>query len=537
MSPNPFPEGGVAPLWTSALVPKPEGCWFDEKAAQDAVDFFKLLRHTQGPAAGTPFRLSPEQEWLVREIFGWKRADGLRLYRTVYMETGRGNGKSQLLAGLAGKLLLADGEPDPEVVGAAKDRRQARRHCLDRLKAMIRAEPLLAERVDIFKSEIRRKKGGWYEATSADVGSAWGGAPHGVLFDEVHAQPSRDLWDALVTGTGKRAQPLVIAATTAGWDRESLAWELHEYTRELAQGLIEDPSFLGVIWAAAEDDDWTDPETWRKANPLMGQAFSEEFLRAECERAKAQPAFQNTFRTMYLSQWVGQQTRFIDMASWDACDASKVEPGGDGFGGLDLSSTTDLSAFAVLSRGDEGRVRVDLKVYAPAEGIAERERRDRAPYTVWARDGWLTLTPGASIDQDTIKRDVLQAARDYNLVDVSYDRWNAAKLVGELEDELGEGRMAQMGQGFASMSAPTKELLRIVAEGRLQHGGNPILRWMVDHAQAQVDAAGNVKPDKKRSGVRIDGLVAAVMGLDGLTRRGNRPTRRSVYEDRGLVLA
>lgn len=530
--PNPFPQGGVLPLHCSAFAPKPPDCYFDADAADAAVAFFGLLKHTQGPKAGQPFELAPEQEWVVREAFGWMREDGTRLYRTIYVETGRANGKTQFGAGIAGKLLLADGEADPEVIGAAKDRRQAR-ICLDRLKAMVRQSPALDGKVEILRGMIRRKAdAGWYEATSADVGSAWGGAPHGVIFDEVHAQPNRELWDALVTGTGKRRQPMVWAFTTAGWDRESLAWELHEYTRELGEGTIQDPSFLGVVWAAEEEDDWTSPEVWRKANPLMGVAFEESFLAGECRKAKSVPAFQNTFRTMYLSQWVGSSVRFLPMDDWDACGASLVDPMTACFGGLDLSSTTDLSAFSIVYEQD-GTVYVRVKCYAPKEGIRERSRRDRLPYEQWAREGWLTLTEGASIDQDVIKFDVLAAAGALPLEDISYDRWNASKLVRELETE--GVNMVQVGQGFATMSAPTKELIRLVVEHKLAHGGNPLLRAQVNATQAQTDPAGNVKPDKKKSGSRIDAVVSTVMALDGLTRRGRQVQRRSVYEDRGLM--
>lgn len=513
----------------------PEGAWFDEGEADKAIKFFKLLKHTQGPKAGKEFVLTPEQRWLVREAFGWMRADGTRLFRIVFVEMGRGNGKTQLGAGVAGKLLFADGEADAEVVGAASDRKQAR-ICLNRLKSMVQANELLTKKAMPFRNEIRRKDGGWYEATSADVASAWGGAPHGIIFDEVHAQPSRDLWDALETAMGKRAQPMMWGFTTAGWDKESLCFELHERTRETSQGVIEDDEFLGIVWAADEEDDWTDPATWRKANPMIGEAFTEDFIAAKCKKALNTPAFQNTFRTMYLSQWVGQQVRLIPMQDWDKCDGQPAPPSKriPAFGGVDLSSTTDLSAFIVVYE-DAGEVHVQVKLYAPAENIRERSRRDRVPYEVWAREGLLTLTPGPTIDQDVIKRDVLAAKEIFDLRDVGYDRWNASKLVRELENE--GVSMVKVGQGFADLSAPTKELLRLCMEHKLRHGGHPTLRWMADHTQGLVDAADNVKPDKAKSGSRIDGIVGTIIALDGLIRRGRRPERRSIYEDRGLTLA
>lgn len=535
--PNPFPEGGVRPLHTNIGRPKPAGSYFDAEAADKAVRFFpQYLRHTQGPLAGQPFELVPEQVWVTREAFGWMRADGKRLYRTVYIEMGRANGKSQWGAGVAGKLLYADGEPNAEVAGAGADREQAA-IILNRLKAMVDKSPELSKRSRPLRKEIRVKNSlgdHLYRAMSADVPGAWGGSQHGVIFDEVHAQRHRDLWDALVTGTGKREQPMVWAFTTAGWDRESLCWELHEYAREIAEGIVSDTSFLGVIWAAPEDADWTDPEVWRQANPLMGVAFEEDFLARECERAKAIPAFQNTFRTMYLSQWVGQEVRFVPLEAWDRCNEQITVGKRPAFGGMDLSSTTDLSGFVVVSDHD-GKVDVDVRLYVPADGLHERSRRDRVPYEVWVRDGLLTPTPGPTIDQDYIKADVIAAAQTYDLIDVSYDRWNAAKIVAELE---GEGlTMVQMGQGFASMSAPTKELLRLVLEGKIRHGAHPILRWMIDNTAPKTDPAGNVKPDKERSAGRIDGVVALIMALDGLSRRGRNVKRRSVYEDRGLVLA
>ena len=539
-NPNPFPTNGVHPLYTSAHVPKPAGAYFDERQADKAVGFFKYLRHSQGPLAGERFDLTPEQAWVVREAFGWFRADGVRLYRVVYIEVGRGNGKSQLGAGIAGKLLFADGELNPEVVGAASDRRQATKICLNRLKAMVRSSPDLKSRAEIIQREIRAKatigevvSEGFYEATSSDVASAWGGSPHGLVVDELHTQPNRDLWDALVTGMGKRKQPMAWALTTAGWDRESLAWEMHELTRQVSDGEVQQSNFLGVVWAAPEDADWTDPETWRLANPMLEgvegsgitssgapAAITISYLREECEKAKAIPAFQNTFRTMYLSQWVGQETRFIPLDVWDKNNEPAQPAKRMAFGGLDLASTTDLAAFTVVSMRD-GKVDVDVHFWAPQEGLRERMRRDRVPYDLWAREGFMTLTPGATIRHEAIRQKVNEAAVTYNLKDVGYDRWNSSELVTNLQDDGVE--MVDVGQGMSSMSAPTKELLRLVLEQKLRHGNNPVLRWMVNNTQATVDAAGNVKPDKKRSASRIDGVVSTIIAIDGLMRRGMIP--------------
>ncbi len=549
-NPNPFPVGGTLPLYHTLDRPKPEGCYFDAQAADDAVNFVALMCHTQGPLAGKPFILAPEQVWVTREAFGWKRSDDSRLIRTVYVEEGRANGKSQWGAAIAGKLLYADGESNPEIVGAAKDRQQAR-IILQRLQAMIRTNPDLLKRSSLLRSEIRhRTNGGTYRATSADVGGAWGGAPHGIIFDEVHAQPNRDLWDALTTGTGKRRQPMIWAFTTAGWDRETLCWELHELVRQIFEATIDDPSFLGVVWAAAEDADWTDPNVWQSANPLLARpdsdltpsgspaAISHEYMAGECRKALSLPAFQNTFRTMYLSQWVGQEVRFIPMEEWDQ-NAGPVTPSKrPAFGGLDLASNTDLASFQIVSRAPDGMLEIETRLYAPADNLRERCRRDRVPYDVWARDGFLTLTPGNTIDQDYIKADVLEAMDTYDLKDVGYDKWNANKLVKELENE--GVTMVEVRQGFASLSVPTKELLRLTMKHSLRHGGHPLLRWMVSNTAATVDAAENIKPDKAKSTGRIDGVVATILALDGYMRRGQDPERKqSRYnsDDSGLLLA
>lgn len=543
VDPNPFPNPGIVPAHCSSLkTGTRERNWeafagyvFSEEATEAVLQFFSGLTHTQGHLAGQPFDLTPEQRWLVREAFGWVRiSDGARKFKVVFVEMGRGNGKSQLGAGIAGYLLLADKEMNPEVVGVAYTRDQARKYCFNRLKAMIEVNPSLMSLVDLYKTEIRRREsskwGGIYEAVSSDVNNNWGGAPHGVVFDEVHTQKTRDLWDAMETALGKRRQAMMWGFTTAGWDRTSLCYELHSKTVEMAKSTYKEDEFLGIIWAANEEDDWTDPAVWRKANPIMGTAFEEDFLRAKAEKAKNTPAFQNTFRTMYLSQWVGAESAFISMPVWEANDHTTPLPLPGkrlAFGGLDLSSTTDLSAFAVVTRNGE-KVEIHLMMYTPEDGLVERERRDRLPYRDWVRHGWLRLCTGSTIDQDMIKKDVYKAMDEWDLKDIGYDRWNASKLVREMSDD--GVKLVEMGQGYASLSAPTKSFLQLVAEGKIMTGGNGALTAQIGNTAAVTDPADNVKPDKKRSSTRIDGVLATIMALDGLNRRG-APKRRSAYED------
>lgn len=553
--PNPFPSNGVVPAHCTSLISGTrerrwenfEGYTFDENATLAVLAFFAGLKHTQGPLAGEPFELSVEQRWLLREAFGWVDSRGARKFNIIFVEMGRGNGKSQFGAGLAGYLLLADKEMNPEVIGVAYTRDQARKYCLNRLRDMIKISPSLMSHVDLYKTEIRRREsskwGGSYEAVASQVESSWGGAPHGVVFDEVHTQKNRELWDAMETATGKRRQAMMWGFTTAGWDRGSICYELHSKTKDISEGNYNEEEFLGIVWAASEEADWTDPEVWRDANPLLEDvegsgltrsgapcAISISFMREKCKKAQNTPAFQNTFRTMYLSQWVGQETAFMDMATWDRNDHTTPLPPPAkrlGFGALDLSSTTDLSGFGIATRNGE-KVELHLMLYTPSFGIVERERRDRLPYRQWAERGWLKVCEGETIDQDMIKADVFQAMEMWDLKDVAYDRWNASKLVRELK-EAGV-TVVEFGQGYASMSAPTKDFLKLATEGKFMDGGNGALRAMLANTSALTDAADNIKPDKSKSSSRIDGVVCSIMALDGLNRRG-AVKKKSAYED------
>jgi phage terminase large subunit-like protein len=356
---------------------------------------------------------------------------------------------------------------------------------------------------------------------------------HGIVFDELHAQPDRELWDVLTTSTGARSQPLLFAITTAGYDRESICWEQHEYARQVNAGIIQDDSFLGVIYAADEMDDWQGPDTWRKANPGMGVTVGEEYLAQECERAKNAPAYQNTFRRLHLNQWTSQDVRWLPMDAWDACNGELPDLAGrECYGGLDMASTTDVAAFVMVfpPKSDGEPIHILPRFYVPAENIIDRARRDRVPYDAWARDGWITATEGNVIDFAMIRADIESLGEVYNIREIAFDRWGAMQISQDLS---GAGfTMVPFGQGFASMSAPTKELLRLTLEHRLAHGGNPVLRWMADNVMVRQDPAGNVKPDKSKSREKIDGIVAAIMGLDRAIRHENVV---SVYESRGLL--
>lgn len=498
----------------------PAGFQFDAASAARAVGFFAdVLRHTKGEWAGGRFILAPWQERIVRDVFGWKRPDGTRRYRRVYIEVPRKNGKSTLAAGLALYLLYADQEAGAEVYSAAADRDQAG-IVFEQAKAMAELEPELVAVSEIYRRSIMvPSTGSSYRVLSADVPTKHGLNAHGVLFDELHAQPTRDLWDVLTTSTGARRQPLVVAITTAGFDRQSVCWEVHEYARQVRDGIIADPSFLPVIYAAEPGDGWTAEATWRKANPGLGITVKLEYLRDECRRAIESPAYQNTFRRFHLSEWTEQQDRWIDLGVWAENGATIAEAelaGRRCFAGLDLSSTTDLSALVLLFPLDDGRYATLCRFWLPSANLGERIQRDRVPYDAWARDGFLELTGGNVVDYDVIRARVNELARRFEIRELAIDRWNATQLSTQL---AGDGLMVvPFGQGFASMAAPTKEFMNLLLGRRLLHGGQPVLTWMAANVAVQQDAAGNLKPDKAKSTARIDGIVAVVMALDRATR-------------------
>lgn len=507
--------------------------YFDEAAADRACEFFeRFLRHAKGEWAGKPFRLDAwQRDEIIRPLFGWKRPDGTRRYRTVYVEVPRKNGKTTLMAGIGLYLLLADGEKGAEIYSAAGDKEQARL-TFDLAKAMVEADPKLRSMAKVYRNSITfPKNGSSYKVISADAGTKHGFSAHGVLFDELHVQKDADLWDTLTTSVGARRQPVVLAITTAGtYDPESICWKLHQYALAVRDGRIEDDAFLPVIYAADPGADYRDPDTWAKANPGLGVSVKLDYLAGEAKRAEAEPSFENTFRRLHLNQWTQQVTRWIKIEDWDACKMER--PALDGlacYGGLDLSTTTDISAFVLAFPPMDGRPLYLLPHFWIPEGKLANNG-DRVPYELWERQGLLTVTDGDVVDYDRIRADINALGKRYSIEEIRYDAWNATQLA----NQLGEGdgfHMTQVRQGW-SMNAPSKEFERLIVGGQLGHDGNAILHWMVSHVALRTDHNGNIKPDKAKSAQRIDGVVASIMALSGTLTGGAGP---SVYTTRGLL--
>jgi len=507
---------------------------FDAEAAERAVRFIESLRHTKGDWAGKPFKLMPWQREIVAKLFGTLNDNGARQYRTCYIELPRKNGKSTLAAAIALYLLFADNEPGAQVYSAANDRNQAALVFND-AAAMVRQAPALLRRAKIIDSQKRivyYAQNSFYCAISAEAYSKFGYDSHGVIYDELHAAPNRELWDVLTTSFGARRQPLLLCITTAGYDRNSICWEQHDYACKVRDGIIDDPTFLPVIYVAPENADWTDEKVWFDCNPALGVFRSLEEMRTLCAKAQETPALEMTFRRLYLNQWVNIAERWMPMDKWDACgmevdvEALKGQPC---YAGLDLAATTDLTALAlVFPRGDSYDVL--MRFWIPGDTAREKERKDRVPYSTWARQGYIKLTEGNVIDYGYIHQELRELRGLYDIREVAFDRWGATKLVQELQDD--GFTVVPFGQGFASMSAPTKELMNLVLAGKIRHGGHPVLRWNADNVVVSQDPAGNLKPDKSKATQKIDGIVALIMAIDRATRH-TQPVK-SIYETEGI---
>ena len=488
---------------------------FDHDKAQRAEDFFPtFLRHWKGEWAGQPFELQPWQRKMVRDLFGTVTDEGLRQYLTAYIEVPRKNGKSTWCAGLALFLLLADDEPGAEIYSCAADRDQAA-IVFEDARQMVEQHPALSKRCEVYRrSIVVPRTGSSYKVLSADAPTKHGKNAHAIIFDELHAQPNSELWDVMSTSTGSRRQPLLVAITTAGYDRESICYKQHEYAQRILAGDVKNPRFYPVIYGAETDEDWTDPAVWAAANPNYGVSVKAGYLEQKCAEAQDMPSSENAFRRLHLNQWTEQNVRWMNMDRWDACGGvvDFVELAGkDCYGGLDLSTTTDITALALVFPRSGG-FSVALWAWIPEEKLRERSKRDKVDYREWVRRGYIETTPGNIIDYDRIRARINGLGKKFRIREIAIDRWNATQITTQLD---GDGfTVFPFGQGYASMSAPMKELEKLVLGQQIRHGGNPVLRWMASNVAAQTDAAGNIKPAKDKSADRIDGIVATIMGLD-----------------------
>lgn len=513
---------------------------YDKEKADRAVKFIENLCHTKGKWAGKRFWLLPWQEQLIRDIFGIVKPDGYRQFRTAFVEICKKVGKSELAAAIALYLLYADNEPSAEVYGAAADRQQAS-IVFDVARQMVEMSPALLKRSKIMgatKRIVNYGNAGYYQVLSAEVGGKHGFSVSGLVFDEIHTQPNRQLYDVLTKGSSDaRQNPLHFIITTAGTDRHSIAYELHTKAIDILEGRRVDPTFYPVVYGLKDDEDWEDEANWYKVNPSLGYTVDIERLRDAYREAKQNPADEITFRWLRMNQWVSSTTAWIPDQIYqrgnEEIDLKALE-GRECYGGLDLSSTGDITAFVLMfpPRDDEEKYILLPFFWVPEETIPQRVKVNSVPYDVWERQGYLMSTEGNVIHYDFIEKFIEELGEKYHILEIAFDRWGATQMVQDLE---GMGfTVVPFGQGYSSMSAPTKEFYKILMEGNMVHGGHPVLRWMAGNVVIDTDPAGNIKVTKARSKEKIDGIVAAIMALDRCIR--NQVQKQgSVYDERGIL--
>lgn len=512
---------------------------YDKAKADRAVAFIENLRHTKGKWAGKKFLLLPWQEQIIRDLFGIVGENGKRQFLTAYVEIPKKQGKSELAAAIALYLLYADNEPSAEVYGAACDRSQAS-IVFDVAKQMVQMTPALLKRSKITaatKRIVNYSNAGFYQVLSAETGTKHGLNVSGLVFDEIHAQPNRKLYDVLTKGSGDaREQPLFFIITTAGTDKNSICYELHSKALDIKAGRKKDHTFYPVVYGLTEADDWNDEANWYKANPSLGHTISIDRVREAYKNALENPAEENVFKQLRLNIWTSATVCWIPDHIYDRgnlpIDMDSLL-GRECYGGLDLSSTSDITAFVLVfpPRTEDEKYIILPFFWLPEDTLGLRCRRDHVLYDVWELQDYLKTTEGNVIHYGFIEKFIEELGEKYHIKEIAFDRWNATQMVQNLE---GMGfTVIPFGQGYKDMSPPSKELYKLLMEGNINHGGQPVLKWMAQNVVMRQDPAGNIKPDKEKSSEKIDGIVATIMALDRCIR--NQGDDGSVYDERGII--
>lgn len=509
------------------------GWYFDKKAAMRAIHFIEKLKHTKGEWAGQRFRLEPWQQFVLWNIFGWKNADGTRRFRYAYIEIARKNGKTALSAGIGLYMLFADGESRPEIYSAATVKDQAK-ICFSDAAEIVKATDLKNYLTPYRNSIVYELKGGTMKPLSSDYGTHDGLNPSCGIIDEFHAHKDSGMFDVIKSAFGARRQPLMFIITTAGFDKSGVCYAYRENVIKVLRGVNEDDSLFGIIYTLDDKSEWDDPKMWIKANPNLGVSLSADYLADQVKDAKNRPEAVRNVMTKNVDLWVDAERTWILDDVWQKCIGTTAPADLKGcacWGGLDLSNVSDITAYVLLFHEND-RFQLLPHFWIPEEKMLEKIRKENINYDKWAAEGYVTVTPGNVIDYDFVKADILRIVADYDLRTSAYDRWNSSQTIIDLQNEGMECN--PFGQGYGSMSAPTKEFEKLVLTGKIEHFGNPVLRWMFASTLVKTDPAGNIKPDKEKSTQKIDGIVASIMALgEWMTAQANDES--NPYENRGLL--
>jgi phage terminase large subunit-like protein len=489
--------------------------------AERVREFIGSLSHTQGEWAGKPFSLLDwEWEKVILPLFGTLKTDGLRRYRFCYVEIPKKNGKTPLSAAIGLYMLCADGEASPEVYLAAADREQAG-YVYRYAAQMVKDNETLNAKLTVIDSRkriVNHRNNGFMQVLSSESYTKHGLNPSCIIFDELHAQPDDDLWNTLTSGTDTaRRQQVVFVMSTAGiYDKTSIWWRTREKARQIRDGIIQQENFLPVLYIAdPEKDDPADEKLWRRVNPSLGHIFTIEKIREHFKEASQDPVEYQNFLRFRLNIPVKQVSRWMPMEAWEKCGGRidlEALKGRSCYGGLDLSSKLDLTSFELyFPLAAEGERAIVLsKFYVPEDTIMKRSKQDKVRYDIWAKEGFITATPGNVIDEEFIEKDIVEASKIFSLKEVGFDPWGATSLATRLVNTHGI-QMVEMRQGAKTLSEPAKQLLVDVMGNKINHGGHPVLRWCADNLVMVKDANENVRPDKEKATDRIDGMVALIM--------------------------
>jgi len=487
------------------------GFYFDSKAGMKPIQLFNFLRHGKGKDfAGKPFILSDWQMFKFYVQYGWMKSDKRRRFRKAYLEIAKKNGKTAMLGGEAIYHLLLDGEIGAEVYSAATKREQAA-ICFNDTVQIINKSPKIKEKLKVYKYSIAyENQGNSFKALSSDSSTQDGLNTHFGIIDEYHAWKSNDLFDNIESSMASRSEPMMDIITTAGFNRTTPCYTFRDVCIKVLQGIVEQDDLFPMIFSMDEDDDWEDQQMWQKANPNMGISVKTEFLQSKFKDAKNNPSKINEFKTKQLNMWLDSVKVWIPDDDWQACGGPVIDLKGlPCHGGLDLSSNRDLTALALVFQLPDGSDAYLWFFWMPEDNVSYRVKNDRVPYDLWINQGYIKTTPGNITDYNFIKAEILMLCEIYNIKAIAFDRWNSSQMVIDL---MAEGiNMQPFGQGYGSMSAPTKEFERTVYSKSMNHMNNPVLRWMMSNIAIQKDPAGNIKIDKSKASEKVDGPVSAVM--------------------------